>query len=69
MLNLGTSAQLCFVDSSDSTNRDKLLPSVDSFPYFNNSRLLVAASLNGGNVVEWFVKVNGVLLEKEDRDT
>lgn len=64
VLNWGTSAQLCFAERNDDDVVDEeLLPSIDSFSYFDNGRLLVAASLNGGNVVEAFVKVC-LMLEK-----
>ena len=57
VLNMSTSCQLAF-----SVNNNDLVPLVaDStcpvqyFPYFENSYLAIAASLNGGNVLTHFV--------------
>ena len=57
VLNMSTSCQLAF-----SVNSDELVPLVaDStcpvqyFPYFEDSYLAIAASLNGGNVLTHFV--------------
>lgn len=54
VLNISTSAQLAFVVNSIS---DLGCNTVEHLPYFNNSYLVVAASLNGGNVLATFVKM------------
>ncbi|CAK1555611.1 unnamed protein product [Leptosia nina] len=54
VLNISTSAQLAFVVDGIS---DVGCKTVEHLPYFNNTYLLVAASLNGGNVLATFVKM------------
>lgn len=54
VLNISTSAQLGFVvDTISNTN----CVTIEYLPYFNNTYLAVAASLNGGNVLATFVKM------------
>ncbi|XP_045774896.1 sedoheptulokinase-like [Maniola jurtina] len=54
VLNVSTSAQLAIV--ADRIN-DLGCKTIEHLPYFNNSYLVVAASLNGGNVLATFVKM------------
>lgn len=54
VLNISTSAQLAFVVSSIS---DMECQTIEHLPYFDNTYLVVAASLNGGNVLATFVKM------------
>lgn len=54
VLNISTSAQLAFVVNEMS---DLGCKTVEHLPYFNNTYLVVAASLNGGNVLATFVKM------------
>ncbi|XP_047521622.1 sedoheptulokinase-like [Pieris napi] len=54
VLNISTSAQLAFIVDGIS---DIGCKTVEHLPYFNNTYLLVAASLNGGNVLATFVKM------------
>lgn len=54
VLNISTSAQLGFVVDSIS---DMRCATIEHLPYFNNTYLVVAASLNGGNVLATFVKM------------
>lgn len=54
VLNISTSAQLAFVVDDVS---DLGCKTVEHLPYFNNTHLVVAASLNGGNVLATFVKM------------
>lgn len=54
VLNISTSAQLAFVVNSIT---DLGCSTVEHLPYFNDSYLVVAASLNGGNVLATFVKM------------
>lgn len=57
VLNMSTSAQLTFPMPADFTPArvpDSLSP-IAYFPYFQNTYLAVAASLNGGNVLATFV--------------
>ncbi|CAG4960082.1 unnamed protein product [Parnassius apollo] len=54
VLNISTSAQLAFVVKNI---EDLECKTVEHLPYFNNSYLVVAASLNGGNVLATFVKM------------
>ncbi|CAB3230745.1 unnamed protein product [Arctia plantaginis] len=54
VLNISTSAQLAFVVSSIS---DLECKTIEHLPYFDNTYLVVAASLNGGNVLATFVKM------------
>ncbi|KAK7076152.1 hypothetical protein SK128_005414 [Halocaridina rubra] len=59
VINISTSAQLCFRMPQDFVPADEP-PStpqpVEYFPFFDNSYLAVAASLNGGNVLATFVR-------------
>ncbi|VDN04456.1 unnamed protein product [Thelazia callipaeda] len=48
VLNLGTSAQLCFASEVDQAPSTSLLTE----PFFGNKRLIVAASMNGGNAID-----------------
>ncbi|XP_034538788.1 sedoheptulokinase [Notolabrus celidotus] len=59
VLNISTSAQLTFALPVDFKPPDSPQPasSITYFPYFNDSYLAVAASLNGGNVLATFVKM------------
>lgn len=54
VLNISTSAQLAFVVNNI---KDLGCATVEHLPYFNNTYLVVAASLNGGNVLATFVKM------------
>lgn len=54
VLNISTSAQLAFVVNNIT---DLGCNTVEHLPYFNNTYLVVAASLNGGNVLATFVKM------------
>lgn len=54
VLNISTSAQLAFVVDDI---KDLGCNTVEHLPYFNNTYLVVAASLNGGNVLATFVKM------------
>ncbi|XP_056264338.1 sedoheptulokinase isoform X1 [Pseudoliparis swirei] len=57
VLNISTSAQLTFAMPADFRPPDSPQPasSISYFPYFDDSYLAVAASLNGGNVMATFV--------------
>ncbi|XP_076606355.1 sedoheptulokinase [Chaetodon auriga] len=57
VLNISTSAQLTFAMPADFRPPDSPQPasSISYFPYFEDSYLAVAASLNGGNVLATFV--------------
>ncbi|XP_017570350.2 sedoheptulokinase [Pygocentrus nattereri] len=57
VLNLSTSAQLTFAMPADFTPpiAPDPVPPIAYFPYFHNTYLAVAASLNGGNVMATFV--------------
>lgn len=57
VLNISTSAQLSFAMPANFKPPDSPQPasSVSYFPYFGDSYLAVAASLNGGNVMATFV--------------
>lgn len=59
VLNISTSAQLTFAMPADFQPPDSPEPasSISYFPYFDNSYLAVAASLNGGNVLATFVEM------------
>ncbi|XP_041982234.1 sedoheptulokinase-like [Aricia agestis] len=54
VLNISTSAQLAIVSDSIS---DLGCNTIEHLPYFDNKYLVVAASLNGGNVLATFVKM------------
>ncbi|XP_032518710.2 sedoheptulokinase-like [Danaus plexippus] len=54
VLNISTSAQLAFVVDQI---KDLGCTTIEHLPYFNNTYLVVAASLNGGNVLATFVKM------------
>lgn len=54
VLNISTSAQLAFVVNDIA---DLGCNTVEHLPYFNDTYLVVAASLNGGNVLATFVKM------------
>lgn len=54
VLNISTSAQLAFVVNNIS---DMGCKTIEHLPYFDNTYLAVAASLNGGNVLATFVKM------------
>lgn len=54
VLNISTSAQLAIVVNKISNLG---CSTVEHLPYFNNTYLVVAASLNGGNVLATFVKM------------
>ncbi|XP_037322690.2 sedoheptulokinase [Pungitius pungitius] len=57
VLNISTSAQLSFAMPANFQPPDSPQPasSISYFPYFGDSYLAVAASLNGGNVIATFV--------------
>ncbi|XP_059206938.1 sedoheptulokinase [Centropristis striata] len=59
VLNISTSAQLTFAMPADFKPPDSPQPasSISYFPYFDDSYLAVAASLNGGNVLATFVQM------------
>uniref|UniRef100_UPI0037E80944 sedoheptulokinase n=1 Tax=Semicossyphus pulcher TaxID=241346 RepID=UPI0037E80944 len=59
VLNISTSAQLTFAMPADFKPPDSPQPasSISYFPYFNDSYLAVAASLNGGNVLATFAEM------------
>ncbi|XP_070839219.1 sedoheptulokinase [Chaetodon trifascialis] len=59
VLNISTSAQLTFAMPADFKPPDSPQPasSISYFPYFEDSYLAVAASLNGGNVLATFVEM------------
>lgn len=58
VLNISTSAQLTYAMPADFKPPDSPQPasSISYFPYFEESYLAVAASLNGGNVLATFVE-------------
>lgn len=58
VLNISTSAQLTYAMPADFKPPDspQLASSISYFPYFEESYLAVAASLNGGNVLATFVE-------------
>ncbi len=57
VINISTSSQICIAIDASQVDRFKpLLPSsVNSVSFYGNKALLVAASLNGGNVLDSFV--------------
>lgn len=59
VLNISTSAQLTYAMPADFKPPGSPQPasSISYFPYFEDSYLAVAASLNGGNVLAWFVEM------------
>ncbi|KAG8008261.1 Sedoheptulokinase [Nibea albiflora] len=59
VLNISTSAQLTFAMPADfkPPNSPQPASSISYFPYFKDSYLAVAASLNGGNVLATFVEM------------
>lgn len=59
VLNISTSAQLTYAMPADFKPPDFPQPasSISYFPYFEDSYLAVAASLNGGNVLASFVEI------------
>lgn len=54
VLNISTSAQLAIITDQIT---DLGCSTIDHLPYFDNTYLVVAASLNGGNVLATFVKM------------
>ena len=53
---MSTSAQLTFVTSSrPEIKSQQTNKSIDYFPYLNNQFLMIAASLNGGNVLQYLI--------------
>ena len=54
VLNMGTSSQLILMGTA-ADSAIQLPPSVLELPYFNGTNILVAASLNGGNVLSIFM--------------
>lgn len=56
---MSTSSQVCISITAKKYGeiKNKLPKSVTMFPYFHDQVLLVAASLNGGNVLEKFVEM------------
>lgn len=59
VLNISTSAQLTYAMPADFRPPDspQHASSISYFPYFEESYLAVAASLNGGNVLATFVEM------------
>lgn len=57
IVNVSTSAQMCFVARNYKPKPKPVIAPVEYFPYFNNGYLAVAASLNGGNVLSFFVSM------------
>lgn len=58
VINIGTSAQFAFaIDKNSDIRNIMLIKGLDIFPYSKQKNLVVAASLNGGNTVEFFAKV------------
>lgn len=59
VLNISTSAQLTYAMPADFQPPDSPQPAsaISYFPYFDDSYLAVAASLNGGNVLATFVEM------------
>ncbi|XP_043274267.1 sedoheptulokinase-like [Venturia canescens] len=55
-LNISTSAQLAYVDSTFRPGEQSASSGIEFFPYFDGKYLAVAASLNGGNNLATFVK-------------
>ncbi|KAK6190764.1 hypothetical protein SNE40_002558 [Patella caerulea] len=56
LLNLGTSLQLgCIIEPDNFAQSDSTC--IQYFPYFNGNYLALAASLNGGNVINQFVQM------------
>lgn len=56
VLNISTSAQLAYVNSSFKPRSSSEPQKIEYFPYFEGKYLAVAASLNGGNSLATFVK-------------
>ncbi|XP_024941024.1 sedoheptulokinase isoform X2 [Cephus cinctus] len=56
VLNISTSAQLAYVQSSFEVKLASESPKIEYFPYFDGKYLAVAASINGGNSLATFVK-------------
>jgi sedoheptulokinase len=58
-VNISTSSQICITVNKSKLKliRNFLPKSVSIFPYFDDRVMLVSASLNGGNVLEAFVKI------------
>lgn len=52
---MSTSAQLTFITSKPEIKSQQTNKSIDYFPYLNNQFLMVAASLNGGNVLQYLI--------------
>lgn len=57
ILNVSTSAQLCFVARNYKPKPKPTIAPVEYFPFFGNEYLAVAASLNGGNTISSFVNM------------
>lgn len=57
VLNVSTSAQLCFITKDYEPKPAIVVAPVEYFPFFNNDFLAVAASLNGGNILVSFVSM------------
>ena len=59
VLNISTSAQLTYAMPADFKPPDSPQPAstISYFPYFEDTYLAVAASLNGGNVLATFVEM------------
>ncbi|KAM6911689.1 sedoheptulokinase [Lycodopsis pacificus] len=71
VLNISTSAQLTFAMPADFKPPDSPQPasSISYFPYFGDSYLAVAASLNGGNVMATFVGVLAAWMKELGTET
>lgn len=57
ILNVSTSAQMCFVARNYKPKSKPVIAPIEYFPYFKDEYLAVAASLNGGNVISLFVNM------------
>ena len=66
VLNIGTASQLSVVKPHDCNIELKTHPSLMEVPYFGNSTLIVAASLNGGNILNILVELFQELLQHLD---
>jgi hypothetical protein len=64
VLHIGTSSQVAFL-SNQKPEIDVYLNYLLRYPYFNGKCLVVAASLNGGNVFELLIRVEIIDLSKQ----
>ena len=61
MLNIGTASQLAFFSDETKSHLRPQYAALTNIPYFNNTYLLVAVSMNGGNTLEAFTRVRPLL--------